>query len=145
MEPVRIKYLGLFHLTYQDELFLADVARAPLPLSPEQENRLLALHRQTVFESRFPSNDRLVLLETALLHANKRVEAAQVTRVLAKRDLDNLSLQLAYAQALDDMGEPDAALKEYELLLKRLEGGKWPAQERNAVLLAAARVRPARF
>jgi cellulose synthase/poly-beta-1,6-N-acetylglucosamine synthase-like glycosyltransferase/predicted Zn-dependent protease len=130
---------GLFRLNYRDELFLVRVADAPLPLSPEQDNRLQALFRQTISESRYPSNDRLVLLESALLHADKRSEAVQVTRVLAKRDLDNLSLQLAYAQALDDMGEPAAGLREYEKLLKRIEKGDFPAERRISVLLAAAR------
>src|SRR5262249_45379916 len=62
---------GLFHLNYRDELFLDRVADASLPLSPEQENRLLGLFRQTIFEGGYPSNDRLVLLESALLHAGR--------------------------------------------------------------------------
>jgi cellulose synthase/poly-beta-1,6-N-acetylglucosamine synthase-like glycosyltransferase/tetratricopeptide (TPR) repeat protein len=130
---------GLFRLANRDELFLDRLAEAPLPLSREQEHRLFNIYRQAIFESKYPSDDRLVLLESALLHANKRAEAAQVTRVLARRDLDNLSLQLAYAQALDDMGEHDAALKEYTILLKRLDAGQWPPKERDGVLLAAAR------
>jgi len=130
---------GLFHLNYRNELFLDYLTEAPLPLSAEQENRLLGLFRQTIHESRYPSNDRLVLLESALLHADKRKEAAPVTRVLARRDLNNLSLQLAYAQALDDMGEPKAGLKEYQKLLKRIDTGDFPGQPRTAVLLAAAR------
>ncbi len=130
---------GLFRLNYRDELFLVRVADAPLPLSPEQDDRLQALFRRSITESRYPSNDRLVLLESALLHADKRSEAVQVTRVLAKRDLDNLSLQLAYAQALDDMGEPAAGLQEYEKLLKRIGTGDFPADRRTSVILAAAR------
>src|SRR5262249_10102163 len=110
-----------------------------LPLSPDQEDRLLAVYRRTIFDRRYPSTDRLVLLESALLHAGRRAEVVQVTRVLARRDLDNLSLQLAYAQALDDMGEPDAALGVYAGLLQRIDQGKWPTSERNTVLLAAAR------
>ncbi len=131
--------LGLFHLNHRNELFLERLTDAPLPLSAEQEGRLLALQHQTVFETRYPSNDRLVLLESALLHADKRAEAAQVMRVLAKRDANNLSLQLAYAQALDDMGEPESALKEYVKLLNRVERANWPAKERNVVLLDTAR------
>jgi cellulose synthase/poly-beta-1,6-N-acetylglucosamine synthase-like glycosyltransferase/tetratricopeptide (TPR) repeat protein len=130
--------LGLFHMNFRDELFLDRLADAPLPISPAQEERLLAIFQQTL-DSHYPSNDRLVLLENALLHTQKLSEAAQVIRVLAKRDLDNLSLQLAYAQALDDMGEPSAGLEEYRKLLTRIEKGDFPGQSRAAVLLAAAR------
>jgi cellulose synthase/poly-beta-1,6-N-acetylglucosamine synthase-like glycosyltransferase/tetratricopeptide (TPR) repeat protein len=130
---------GLFFWLHQDELFLYRVARAPLPLTSEQTSRLNALVRQAVTEGQYPTTDRLVLLESALLHADKRSEVVQVTRVLAKRDLDNLSLQLAYAQALDDMGEPAAGLEEYRRLLKRIEHGDFSAERRIAVLLAAAR------
>jgi tetratricopeptide (TPR) repeat protein len=130
--------LGLFHFSYRDELFLARLAGASVPLTAEQTNRLKSIFRQTI-ESRYPSDDRLVLLENALLHADMRSEVVQVTRVLAKRDLSNLGLQLAYAQALDDMGEPDAGLLEYQRLLGRIDKGDFPAERRTAVLLAAAR------
>jgi cellulose synthase/poly-beta-1,6-N-acetylglucosamine synthase-like glycosyltransferase/tetratricopeptide (TPR) repeat protein len=130
---------ALFRLNYRDEYFLDQVAAAPLPLSPEQDYRLQDLVRRSISKGGYPSNDRLVLLESALLHADKRSEAVQVTRVLAKRDLDNLSLQLAYAQALDDMGEPADGLREYEKLLKRIAKGDFPADRRISVVLAAAR------
>jgi cellulose synthase/poly-beta-1,6-N-acetylglucosamine synthase-like glycosyltransferase/tetratricopeptide (TPR) repeat protein len=130
---------GLFQLNYRDELFLDQVARAPRPLAPEQETRLMDIFRETIFDTRYPSNDRLVLLERTLLHAELPSLAARVTRVLAKRDPDNLNLQLAYAQALDDMGESAAGLQEYEELLKRVEKGNFPPQRRAEVYLAAAR------
>jgi cellulose synthase/poly-beta-1,6-N-acetylglucosamine synthase-like glycosyltransferase/tetratricopeptide (TPR) repeat protein len=130
---------GLFFWLHQDDLFLYRVARAQLPLTTEQTSRLNALVRQAVAEDQYPTTDRLVLLESALLHTQSRSMASQVTRVLAKRDLSNLSLQLAYAQALDDMGEPAAGLEEYQKLLKRIEHGDFAAERRTAVLLAAAR------
>jgi cellulose synthase/poly-beta-1,6-N-acetylglucosamine synthase-like glycosyltransferase/tetratricopeptide (TPR) repeat protein len=128
----------VFRLDFRDEIFLGQLAEAKLPLSQADEDHLQSIFEQTLSRS-FPSNDSLVLLEAALLHTNQLPKAAQVTRVLAKRDLNNLSLQLAYAQALDDMGEPDSGLTEYRKLLKRVEKGDFPGQKRDTVLLAAAR------
>jgi predicted Zn-dependent protease len=129
---------GVYRLVYRDDLFLSRVSEAPVPLSSQDDSRLEAIFRQTISDS-YPSNDRLVNLENALLHAGKKSDAVQVTRIFAKRDLNNLSLQLAYAQALDDLGEPGAGLEEYQKLLKRIDKGDFPGQRRTAVLLAAAR------
>jgi cellulose synthase/poly-beta-1,6-N-acetylglucosamine synthase-like glycosyltransferase/tetratricopeptide (TPR) repeat protein len=128
----------VFRLNLRDELFLDRVADAPLPLAAADERRLQDIFERTI-DSHYPSNDRLVLLESALLHAKKVREAVRVTSVLAKRDLDNLSLQLAYAQALDDMGEHNLALAEYVKLIKQIDKGAFPGQPRAAVILAAAR------
>jgi cellulose synthase/poly-beta-1,6-N-acetylglucosamine synthase-like glycosyltransferase/tetratricopeptide (TPR) repeat protein len=129
---------GAFRLVFRDELFLYRLIHAEVAVSPEQDNRLLDIFQKTV-SSRYPSNDQLVLEESAMLHTKHLRRASEIIRILAKRDRRNLSLQLAYAQALDDMGEPATGLEEYKKLLGRVERGDFPGQYREKVLLAAAR------
>ena len=132
-----LEYVG-FERFFQDEIFLYNIAHQTLPLSGSERDRLMNIYSATL-EHRYPSTDRLVLLESALLQQHLSREACSVTLVLAKRDTSNLDLQLAYAQALDDTGQPASALHEYEVLLKRLESKSTSAGRLAEVRLAAAR------
>ena len=134
---VPLEYVG-FERFFRDEIFLYNVAHQDLPLSDDEHHRLMDIYSATIKQS-YPTNDRLVLLESALLHQRLSREACSVTLILAKRDTSNLDLQLAYAQALDDTGQSTDALHEYEALLKRLESKSASADRLAEVRLAAAR------
>jgi tetratricopeptide (TPR) repeat protein len=137
--PLVALEFGLFFLAYRDEFFLLRIVKGPIELPTADHDRLRAIYEHSIFHERRPSDDRLVLLESALLHVRDLAQVAEVTKVLAKRDRDNLGLQLAYAQALDDTGESAAALREYPTLVRRIRRGDFPAEERGGVLLANAR------
>jgi cellulose synthase/poly-beta-1,6-N-acetylglucosamine synthase-like glycosyltransferase/tetratricopeptide (TPR) repeat protein len=128
-----------FKVYFRDDEFLNTIADAEEPISEADRDRLLSLYTRTLKGQRYPSNDRLVLLENALLHQRLLNEARAVTLVLAKRDTSNLNLQLAYAQALDDTGESKDALREYLELMPRVDVKGIPQNRRSTVRLAAAR------
>ena len=132
-----LEYVG-FERFFRDEIFLYNVANQPLPLSDAEHVRLMDIYSLTLKQG-YPSTDRLVLLESALLRQRLSRQACTVTLILAKRDTSNLDLQLAYAQALDDTGQSASALREYEALLKRLESKSAPADRLAEVRIAAAR------
>jgi cellulose synthase/poly-beta-1,6-N-acetylglucosamine synthase-like glycosyltransferase/predicted Zn-dependent protease len=136
--PLLIGTLVGFRFTYRDEFFLRDIARAERPITEDEVARVETIFGDTL-KSRYPSNDRLVLLTGALTRLNRPREMDQVTMLLAPRDRKNLDLQFALAQTLDNHEDSQRAEAEYTRVLAEVESGNLPARRQRELLLAAAR------
>ncbi|HJT79255.1 MAG TPA: tetratricopeptide repeat protein, partial [Gemmataceae bacterium] len=136
--PLLLMTLVAFRVVYRDDFFLRDIARARRPITEEELARVDAIFARTL-KSRYPSNDRLVLLTGALARVNHPREMDQVTMLLAPRDRQNLDLQFALAQTLDNHEDFQKAEAEYARVLQDVERGHLPPRRRKELLLAAAR------
>jgi cellulose synthase/poly-beta-1,6-N-acetylglucosamine synthase-like glycosyltransferase/predicted Zn-dependent protease len=136
--PLVLATLACFWVVNRDEFFLRDISVAQRPITDEEVARVEDLFTQTM-QTRYPSNDRLVLLMGALTRLNRPRDMDQVTMLLAPRDRHNLDLQFALAQTLDNHADHDRAEAEYARVLNDVEDGRLPRHRRRELLLAAAR------
>jgi predicted Zn-dependent protease/cellulose synthase/poly-beta-1,6-N-acetylglucosamine synthase-like glycosyltransferase len=136
--PLVLATLVCFRFVYRDDFFLRDVSMARRDITEEELNRIEDIFASTM-KSRYPSNDRLVLLMGALARVNHPREMDQVTMLLAPRDRHNLDLQFALAQTLDNHDDHQRAEAEYTRVLAEVERGTLPASRKRELLLAAAR------
>jgi predicted Zn-dependent protease/cellulose synthase/poly-beta-1,6-N-acetylglucosamine synthase-like glycosyltransferase len=136
--PLVLLTLASFRMAYRDDFFLREVSMAQRAITEEELGRLEGIVAATM-KSRYPSNDRLVLLMGALQRVNHPREMDQVTLLLAPRDRHNLDLQFALAQTLDNHDDHQRAEAEYARVLGEVERGALPSSRKRELLLAAAR------
>ncbi len=136
--PLLVVLAALFHYVHRDDLFLLDVAQRGGPLTVEQESRLDGVFQRTMAQPR-PDQDRLVLLDEAMIRLGRLDRVADVARVLALRDRQNNDLQLALARAYSNSQEYAKAEVEYQRLYMRMQRGQLTPLQQRELLLAAAR------
>jgi tetratricopeptide (TPR) repeat protein/cellulose synthase/poly-beta-1,6-N-acetylglucosamine synthase-like glycosyltransferase len=136
--PGVLLVLLTFCLVKKDDFFLRDVVRGAAPLDAGQVARLEQVYAGTLAEAR-PSMERLVLLTSALVKANKGAEADRVLLALAPLDRNNLDLQIARAQTLTRTRDYAEAETEFRRLLGLSRQGRLRPGQKRELLLAAAR------
>jgi tetratricopeptide (TPR) repeat protein/cellulose synthase/poly-beta-1,6-N-acetylglucosamine synthase-like glycosyltransferase len=136
--PLLLVEYGVFSWVYRDDLFLRAVASASAPVTGDDAARVERLFKETTAAT-YPSTDRLVLLGNALQRMDRPNELAEVTRLLAGRDMNNLDLQVALAFAYDLREEHDRAEEAFQRVREAIDAGRYPADRREQVMLGAAR------